>query len=225
MYNNLLYTFEDIAKLAFELGSGSPAYTIVSEILGNWYTENAEGKEFKYYAAAPGDEGAVQLTPEIYYAIEIATSGELDDNEDLSDYTSGYTVVLNEQYKEGGKYSADNAAEWDDAVRAFKNAVVKNNITIYEPDSDGKYYCYYFYWNRHNDNGDNAVMGPMEFATVRNNVYKLRVSKIGEIGKPIIPDNDPDPVDPNDPDEEDKAYIDVQVEILPWVVRVNDIEF
>lgn len=118
----------------------------------------------------------------------------------------------------------------------FKYQITKvKKITIYEPsyeetgnDPNGKgwgYYCYYFYWNRHNDNGNNSKMGQMEFATVRNNVYKLQVTKIGELGHPRKPDNDPDPVDPEDPDEEDKVYMDVKVEVLPWVVRVNDIEF
>ena len=44
-------------------------------------------------------------------------------------------------------------------------------------------------------------MGVMEFATVRNNVYKLSVNKITEFGHPGDPDDDPDPEDPGDPDE------------------------
>lgn len=116
----------------------------------------------------------------------------------------------------------------------FKNLITKEKkITIYEASYEDEeqggqgwgYYCYYFYWNRHNDNGNNSRMGKMEFATVRNNVYKLSVSKIGELGHPRIPANDPDPVDPEDPDEDDNVYMDVKVEVLPWVVRVNDIQF
>ena len=68
-------------------------------------------------------------------------------------------------------------------------------------------------------------MGPMEFAVVRNNVYKLAVTNIRRLGHPRVPENDPDPVDPEDPDEEGNVYFDVQSETLPWVVRVNDIEF
>ena len=102
-------------------------------------------------------------------------------------------------------------------------------FTGYNPDKkDGKYYAYYYYWNRHNDNGDNAEMGPMEFAVVRNNVYKLCVDKIAKFGHPdpTDPKNpDPDPVDPVDPDEELNYYFNVTVKVLPWVVRVNHIEF
>ena len=35
-------------------------------------------------------------------------------------------------------------------------------------------------------------MAPMEFAVVRNNVYKLAVTNISRLGHPRISDNDPD---------------------------------
>lgn len=110
------------------------------------------------------------------------------------------------------------------AVSDYANA----GFTGYNPDTDGKYYAYYYYWNRHNDNGKNTEMGPMEFAVVRNNVYKLCVDKIAKFGHPdpTDPKNpDPDPVDPDDPDEELNYYFTVTVKVLPWVVRVNHIEF
>ena len=99
---------------------------------------------------------------------------------------------------------------------------------------DGKYYNYYYYWNRHNDNLDNKLMGIMEFAVVRNNVYKLAVDKINRFGHPTPPDPsnpdpdpepDPDPVDPDDPDESVNYYFNVTVKVLPWTVRINNIEF
>mgnify|MGYP000938389205 FL=1 len=96
---------------------------------------------------------------------------------------------------------------------------------------DGNKYgnVYYIYWNRHNDNGQNTNMGIMEFAVVRNNIYKLSVSKISELGHPNDPTDpqepDPDPVNPPKPDEQNKAYMEVDVQILDWTVRVNDIEF
>ena len=99
---------------------------------------------------------------------------------------------------------------------------------------DGKYYNYYYYWNRHNDNLDNNLMGIMEFAVVRNNVYKLAVDSINRFGHPTPPDPsnpdpdpepDPDPVDPDDPDESVNYYFNVTVKVLPWTVRINNIEF
>ena len=101
-------------------------------------------------------------------------------------------------------------------------------FTAYNAADDGSYYTYYYYWNRHNDNGDNTNMGKMEFAVVRNNVYKLCVDSIKKFGHPDPTDPDPvdpDPVDPTDPDEEGEYYFQVTVKVLPWVVRVNHIEF
>ena len=90
-----------------------------------------------------------------------------------------------------------------------------------------KYYTYYYYWNRHNDNGKNQDMGKMEFAVVRNNVYKIFVDNIAKYGhpKPGGSDPDPDPVDPKDPDEKAEYYFSVTAKVLPWVVRVNHVEF
>lgn len=95
---------------------------------------------------------------------------------------------------------------------------------------DGNYFTTYYYWNRHNDNGNNDTMGIMEFAVVRNNVYKLAVTDIKKYGHPYNPDPenpnpDPDPENPDDPDESVNYYFTVSVKVLPWIVRVNNIEF
>ena len=129
--------------------------------------------------------------------------------------------------------TASKAAEAPATLVAAVNKVTAGaahdaaGFTGYKAE-DGKYYAYYYYWNRHNDNGDNTKMGPMEFAVVRNNVYKLCVDKIAKFGHPN-PDDvdpiDPDPVDPDDPDESINYYFTVTVKVLPWVVRVNHIEF
>ena len=65
----------------------------------------------------------------------------------------------------------------------------------------------------------------MEFAVVRNNVYKLAVTKIKRLGHPRISDNDPERPEPGYKDESENVYIDVEAYVLPWVVRVNNIEF
>lgn len=115
------------------------------------------------------------------------------------------------------------------AKNAYKRAVTEAGFTIYQRSYDGNfgygYYCYYYYWNRHNDNGFNGIMGPMEFAVVRNNVYKLAVTKINNLGHPRISENDPHKPGPGTPDEDESVYMDVTSEVLPWVVRVNNIEF
>lgn len=96
----------------------------------------------------------------------------------------------------------------------------RGDFKAYVPD-EGKntYTMYYFYYNRHNSNGNNSQMGPNEFGVVRNNVYKLQVTACGSLGEPEAPEN------PDHPDEEEKAYFTVSCHVMPWTVRINNIEF
>ena len=80
--------------------------------------------------------------------------------------------------------------------------------------------CYYYTTEiKHFDNNNDQDLGNMEFAIMRNNIYSLSVSTITQIGDPIV---DPTPSIPN---ESEEAALDVQVTMLPWIVRYNDIEF
>lgn len=96
----------------------------------------------------------------------------------------------------------------------------RGDFKAYVPD-EGKntYTMYYFYYNRHNSNGNNSQMGVNEFGVVRNNVYKLQVTACGSLGEPEAPEN------PDHPDEEEKAYFTVSCHVMPWTVRINNIEF
>lgn len=80
--------------------------------------------------------------------------------------------------------------------------------------------CYY-YTNRikHYDNGDDNSLGVMEFAIMRNNIYSLAVTNISNLGDPFI---DPTPGIEN---ESEEAALVIEANIVPWIVRYNDIEF
>ncbi|MGN1234237.1 MAG: Mfa1 family fimbria major subunit, partial [Candidatus Cryptobacteroides sp.] len=119
---------------------------------------------------------------------------------------------------------ADDPVSATAAKAGFTGYSATKNAT----DNTYSYYAYYYYWNRHNDNLNNNTMGIMEFAVVRNNVYKLAVNAISRFGHPTPPtptdpnpDPDPDPVDPDDPDESVNYYFNVTVKVLPWTVRIN----
>ena len=55
----------------------------------------------------------------------------------------------------------------------------------------------------------------MEFATVRNNVYKLAVTSIKRFGS----------FKPSEQLEDWDTYFKLEVESKPWTVRVNNIDF
>lgn len=98
-----------------------------------------------------------------------------------------------------------NVTEWD--VADWKD----KGVDFYK---DG--ICYYHYMIKHVDNNDPTTMGIMEFGVVRNNVYKLAVTSINEIGA-TTPD-----IKPENPDETEKAYIAVSITVKDWTVRSNE---
>lgn len=62
-------------------------------------------------------------------------------------------------------------------------------------------------------------MGVMEFAIVRNNVYKLSINSVTRLGTPG------EKPDPEEPGENGEAALNVNVQVLPWTVRENEIDF
>lgn len=196
--NEIFVRWTEVRAMAIERGPGDPLYTAAFGTPKNGCMPIAE-------KAANNEEGTA------------ASEAVYSNDENSADYR--WNAWYND--KDGKK---------PEKLKDFKEAAAKSaGFTLYESSNDTDngpgYYCYYFYWNRHNDNGNNGVMGPMEFGVVRNNVYKLAVTNIHKLGHPRVSENDPDPVDPDDPDEEGNIYLSVSVEVLPWVVRINNIDF
>ena len=215
-------TLADALNNATGIAANDPIlYVFGNEIFVKWTEVRAmaiqRGRGNPLYTAAFGNT-TVEPVAEKKADTEAGTDevkAEYSNDETSADY------LWDKWYNAEGKPEAN--------LKAFKAAATKAGFTLYESsvdDVDKKgYYCYYFYWNRHNNNGNVGVMGPMEFGVVRNNVYKLAVTSIRRLGHPRVTENDPDPVDPDNPDEEGDVYLNVSVEVLPWVVRVNDIDF
>lgn len=64
--------------------------------------------------------------------------------------------------------------------------------------------CYYNYWIRHSNNGDKE-RGIMEFAVVRNNIYRVTINSFAAIGS-SVPNTNPVP------DE----YMNITIHVIPW---------
>lgn len=158
------------------------------------------------------------------YVFDNILWGTWEDVEKAAEATeSGNTTLANPSLAAAYNKAMEDPDASDTEIE--KKAVAAG-FTIFRPNTTTKKYeVLYYYWNRHNDNDNNGSMGPMEFAVVRNNVYKLSVTGVNKFGHPTNPGDDPDPENPEDPDEEDDVYFKVAVEVLPWVVRINDIEF
>ena len=143
---------------------------------------------------------------EPYSVYRLAANGELEQIIDKSQYPE--TLY----YYNYGFY---------DSVDALKKAIGTDNMTAismevyqvrqFEKGDDG-YRCYYNYWIRHLDNYKPTVMGVMEFGIVRNNLYRLRITNVADLGQPDLH------IDPDTPDE-GEALIKVILNVKPWIVR------
>ena len=197
---------------------------------GHW-TYTAVNESNSLYAAVYGNGGFG--TVEFTYTLTDKDGNPLTDEEgNVIKKTGSITdPVAEDQTSPNYLYNKWEADKSNANLAAYKKATTDANISIYESYRDNAnyggtgFFVYYYYWNRHNDNGNNGVMGPMEFAVVRNNVYKLAVTDIKKLGHPRLTENDPERPTGGTPDEKEDVYITVTAEILPWVVRVNDIVF
>lgn len=60
------------------------------------------------------------------------------------------------------------------------------------------------------------------YGMVRNNWYELSISKIAALGSSVIPDTN---ISTSDDSNEDKKYFAVEIHILSWAKRLQNIEF
>ena len=73
-----------------------------------------------------------------------------------------------------------------------QNGINTRNVLFTNSDEKLRTYyngqCYYIWWLRHSNDGDDEKNGVMEYAVVRNNIYKVNVNSIYSLGGDI-PDN------------------------------------
>lgn len=104
--------------------------------------------------------------------------------------------------------------------------------------------CYYTWRIRHSNDGDDSARGIMEYAIVRNNIYKLRISDIYALGDEIpfpapdpmptptptptpdpVPDPEPNPDPEPEPEpepEKEKVRINIEVIVEKWTTLADE---
>lgn len=154
--------------------------------------------------------GSVFTTNDFSKVTSCTTWGEVKDfiaSTLLTNDPSGYNTWLSKQAE--GKADADavtNASSlaWDrymltecgyskdaDGVKLDQNgkitrtALRPTGVHTYEDAT-----CYYTWWVRHSNDGQDDTNGIMEYAIVRNNIYKLKVNRIYSLGSDIPTDED-----------------------------------
>lgn len=85
----------------------------------------------------------------------------------------------------GYSKSADGVVTLDQNGKITRTALRPTGVRTYEDAT-----CYYTWWVRHSNDGQDDTNGIMEYAIVRNNIYKLTVKSIYSLGSDIPTDED-----------------------------------
>lgn len=120
------------------------------------------------------------------YTTENVVKAE-DSENTCATYCTG--IVFKAKYKLAGidgtfyRYNGKCYASLTDIKNVIRNQSISDDnlsqfgITKYQ---DG--ICYYTYWIKHAEDGDDTTVSPMEYAIVRNNIYQINVTGINHIG-------------------------------------------
>ena len=132
-------------------------------------------------------------------------------------------LVLDKDGKKPLEYSTMKENYPSEVVNSItsQQAMEEHWITITDPNGNwvdvkpegGKYYLTYIACIVHNENASkdtDANFAPMYYAVVRNNTYQMSIKSVSSL---------PNPKDPK------SLYLQLDINVKPWVVRDNEIEF
>lgn len=192
---------------AYPLGGTLDWHLINTNSFSYFYClENCMYQTAQKNAYSTGVHFRAKLIPTLITTVGGSTSTSTNSNEL---YYANYTffdswAALTEHIGVSNAGVSANSSDQDLArvgIKRFKRKSKYDN-----------FYCYYNYWIRHLDNNDPTNMGVMEFAIVRNNIYRLLVSGINDLGTGTPEIN---------PGQDDEYGIKLEISfcVLPWIVR------
>ena len=112
-------------------------------------------------------------------------------------------------------------AEADCPVKAADGTIANSSFVSHDIKGYKDGVCYYqSNLIRHFNNDQSSKdMGYGRYGVVRNNIYKINISKISGPGEPtVVPDKDKDK-----DDDPKNVFVSFDVTINPWIVRTQDI--
>ena len=123
------------------------------------------------------------------YTTENVVKAEYSENT-CATYCTG--IVFKAKYKPAGISTTDGTfyrynGTCYASLTDIKNVIGNQSISDYNLSQFGitKYQdgiCYYTYWIKHAEDGNDTTVSPMEYAIVRNNIYQINVTGINDIG-------------------------------------------
>lgn len=117
-----------------------------------------------------------------YVQENILPADMLEEQKNREYYCTG--IVFKAKYIPDGKASTDTYDVYRYKGECYTNTNLPAGVTENTPGVT-KYsggICYYTYWIKHADDGDDTKVSPMEYAIVRNNIYQINVTGVSGIG-------------------------------------------
>lgn len=164
--------------------------------------------------------------PWCYVSENTIPKGSLMTEENLRSNATGiaFTFQICEDKKGEKPVEKQGTSEEGDPLTLTMSATQKWQDVKYDKENRGYFLTYYAYIVHNNGNdvteiikgndGEEDVVNtypaPMKYGVVRNNVYQLSVKSISDL---------PDPQNPK------TMYLAVDIKVLPWVLRQQEITF
>ena len=201
---------ENVDADVFTLGASTAVYSTeemlayINELLGK--TDEAN----KYVFVAP-QEGTVigsgdneQAKIDSYQAVfKKATDDSEMSEDDAKELIANATVGTINYYKGGRTYY------WSRPIKHFGDYYTP----IYKDGQPADYY------ESANDYDAPNHLG--RYGVVRNNWYELNITSVSGPGYPEIPEI---PTDPEDPDDPGEGYVKMEINILSWAKREQNVD-
>ena len=238
-YNTLAQVSEESEDLSISYSGTDVSFTDdgVSakyfKPLNKLYSDNSSVEDDPHYDVEEGEDATPAVGELLSYCFENSTNIERQ----VHGLSTGISFVAtiwkdancSQEIEKLYLYQGHNFTTIDqikkayptiEALQTLTESSTKTELEAADVELYDSNICYYYTTEiKHFDNGDPNSLGNMEFAIMRNNIYSLSVSKIEKIGDPFV---DPTPGIVN---ESEEALLEVQVKMLPWIVRYNNIEF
>jgi len=182
----------------------------------NWSTFNEVSAPPKYKTAYTLENCMMAPAQKNGYSTGVIFRAKLEPNNNIYHLNNEGKLELTTTQPEILYYYNYNFYDSVDALAAgigTSTSLIGQFDTKQFEKTDAGYLCYYNYWIRHLDNNDSTVMGVMEFGIVRNNLYRMLITNVSDLGY-----NVPSKPDPDVPDE-GEAYLKVILNVKPWIVR------
>lgn len=171
-----------------------------------WVKENVNGE-------VTGQDITITLDNTTKAGPVVVTGVSLKDNVSLkvgADFSTTAKTIKDNLNTDKYNYYEGGISYYQARIKHFGDDLTPWDKSETPPPSEGEIYPA--------GNANANYLG--RYGVLRNNWYQINVNNIATIGSPTVPSITGD----NTPDDDKESYISVDINILPWAVRAQDVD-